>query len=99
MSNSAGDTALQALNEQAEAISNQVTTDMVDTLLIRDLAAANGVTFDPAMFATEWAKETTLPELRLFRRISIDAAAATQVNDDSEHVAQLLLRVRQCGGA
>jgi hypothetical protein len=74
MSNSAGDTALQALNEQAEAISNQVTTDMVDTLLIRDLAAANGVTFDPAVFATEWAKETTLPELRLFRRISIDAA-------------------------
>lgn len=74
MSNSAGDTALQALNEQAEAISNQVTTDMVDTLLIRDLAAANGVVADPAVFATEWAKETTLPALRLFRRISIDAA-------------------------
>jgi len=74
MTNSAGDTALQALNTQAEAISNEVTTDMVDTLLIRDLAAANGVTADPAVFATEWAKETTLPELRLFRRISIDAA-------------------------
>ena len=37
MTNSAGDTALQALNEQAEAISNQVTTDMVDTLLILSL--------------------------------------------------------------
>jgi parvulin-like peptidyl-prolyl isomerase len=74
MSNSAGDTALQALNEQAEAISNQITTDLVDTLLIRDLAAANGVTADPAVVAIEWAKETTLPELRLFRRISIDAA-------------------------
>jgi parvulin-like peptidyl-prolyl isomerase len=74
MTNSAGDAALQALNDQAQAISNQVTTDMVDTLLIRDLAAANGVTADPAVFATEWAKETTLPELRLFRRISIDAA-------------------------
>ena len=74
MTNSAGDAALQALNEQAEGISNQVTTDMVDTLLIRDLAAANGVTADPALVASEWAKETTLPELRLFRRISIDAA-------------------------
>lgn len=74
MTNSAGDTALQALNDQAQAISNQVTTDMVDTLLIRDLAAANGVTADPAVVATEWAKEATLPELRLFRRISIDAA-------------------------
>jgi parvulin-like peptidyl-prolyl isomerase len=74
MTNSAGDAALQALNSQAEAISNQVTTDMIDTLLIRDLAAANGVTADPAVFATEWAKETTLPELRLFRRISIVAA-------------------------
>ena len=74
MTNSAGDAALQALNSQAEAISNQVTTDMVDTLLIRDLAAANGVTADPAVVASEWAKETTLPELRLFRRISIDAA-------------------------
>jgi len=74
MTNSAGDAALQALNDQAQAISNQVTTDMVDTLLIRDLAAANGVTADPAVFATEWAKETTLPELRLFRRISIDAS-------------------------
>ena len=74
MTNSAGDAALQALNAQAEAISNQVTTDMVDTLLIRDLAAANGVTADPAAVAIEWAKETMLPELRLFRRISIDAA-------------------------
>jgi parvulin-like peptidyl-prolyl isomerase len=74
MTNSAGDTALQALNDQAQAISNQVTTDMVDTLLIRDLAAANGVTADPAVVASEWSKETTLPELRLFRRISIDAA-------------------------
>jgi parvulin-like peptidyl-prolyl isomerase len=74
MTNSAGDTALQALNDQAQAISNQVTTDMVDTLLIRDLAAANSVTADPAVVATEWAKESTLPELRLFRRISIDAA-------------------------
>jgi parvulin-like peptidyl-prolyl isomerase len=74
MTNSAGDAALQELNQQAEAISNQVTTDLVDTLLIRDLAAANGVTADPAVVASEWAKETTLPELRLFRRISIDAA-------------------------
>jgi peptidyl-prolyl cis-trans isomerase C len=74
MTNGAGDAALQALNEQAEAISNQVTTDLVDTLLIRDLAAANGVTADPAVIASEWTKETTLPELRLFRRISIDAA-------------------------
>lgn len=74
MTNSAGDAALQALNEQAQAISNQVTTEMVDTLLIRDLAAANGVTADSAAVANEWSKETTLPELRLFRRISIDAA-------------------------
>jgi parvulin-like peptidyl-prolyl isomerase len=74
MTNSAGDAALQALNEQAEAISNEVTTDLVDTLLIRELAAANGVTADPTMIASEWSKETTLPELRLFRRISIDAA-------------------------
>ena len=74
MTNTAGDAALQALNDQAQAISNQVTTEMVDTLLIRDLAAANGVTADPAAVAAEWAKETTLPELRLFRRISIDAA-------------------------
>jgi parvulin-like peptidyl-prolyl isomerase len=74
MTNSAGDAALQALNQQAEALSNQVTTDLVDTLLIRDLAAANGVTADPAVVASEWTKETTLPELRLFRRISIDAA-------------------------
>lgn len=74
MTNAAGDTALQELNQQAEEISNQVTTDLVDTLLIRDLAAANDVIADPAVIASEWAKETTLPELRLFRRISIDAA-------------------------
>jgi len=74
MTNAAGDTALQELNQQAEGISNQVTTDLVDTLLVRDLAAANDVTANPAVTASEWAKETTLPELRLFRRISIDAA-------------------------
>ncbi len=79
MTNSAGDAALKALNDQAQAISNQVTTDMVDTLLIRDLAAANEVTANPAAFAIEWAKETTLPELRLFRRISIDAANDTKI--------------------
>jgi parvulin-like peptidyl-prolyl isomerase len=74
MTSSAGDAILKTLNDQAQAISNQVTTDMVDTLLIRDLAAANSVTPDAAVVATEWARETTLPELRLFRRISIDAA-------------------------
>ena len=74
MTSSAGDAIQKTLNDQAQAISNQVTTDMVDTLLIRDLAAANSVTPDPAVVATEWARETTLPELRLFRRISIDAA-------------------------
>jgi parvulin-like peptidyl-prolyl isomerase len=74
MTNSVGDAALQSLNEQAEGISNQVTTDMVDTLLIRDLAAANGVTADPTVVASEWTKETTLPELRLFRRITINVA-------------------------
>jgi len=47
---------------------------MVDTLLIRDLAAANGVTADPTVVASEWTKETTLPELRLFRRITINVA-------------------------
>ena len=60
MTNSAGEAALEALNQQAEAISSQVTTDLIDTLLIRDLAAANGVTADPAVVASEWAKETTL---------------------------------------
>jgi len=74
MTNTAGDALLKTLNDKAQAISNQVTTDMVDTLLIRDLAAANGVTADAAVIASEWSKETTLPELRLFRRISIDAA-------------------------
>lgn len=74
LANGVGDAALKALNDQAQAISNQLTTDMVESLLVRDLAAANAVTADPTVVATEWAKETTLPELRLFRRISIDAA-------------------------
>ena len=69
-----GNAILEQINEQATNISGQLTSDMIDVLLVAQLAEERGVVADQAAIDAEWSKETSIPELRLLRRITIDIA-------------------------
>jgi parvulin-like peptidyl-prolyl isomerase len=74
LSSEQGDALLQEINDASSNISSQLTSDMIDVLLVSQLAAERGVTATQEAIDAEWAKEATLPELRLLRRITIDIA-------------------------
>ncbi|MFM8997008.1 MAG: hypothetical protein ACKOJD_02670, partial [Candidatus Limnocylindrus sp.] len=69
-----GNSILEQINEQATNISGQLTSDIIDVLLVAQLAEERGVVADQVAIDAEWSKETSLPELRLLRRITIDIA-------------------------
>ena len=72
LSSDQGNAILQQINDTATNINSQITSQLVDVLLIDALADERGITADQAAIDAEWAKETTIPELRLLRRITID---------------------------
>jgi len=74
LSSEQGNAILQQINEAATDISSQITSDMIDVLLVNQLAAERELTVSQEVIDAEWAKESTLPELRLLRRITIDIA-------------------------
>ncbi len=74
LSSEQGNALLQEISDASTNISSQLTSDMIDVLLVNQLAAERGVTASQEAIDAEWAKETTLPELRLLRRITIDIA-------------------------
>jgi len=74
LSSEQGNAILEQINEAATNISSQITSDMIDVLLVNQLAADRELTVSQEAIDAEWAKESTLPELRLLRRITIDIA-------------------------
>lgn len=86
MTSAMGDAALQTINDSGTNLSTQLTSDMIDSLLIKDLAVQKDVVIDQAAADAAWAKETMTAELRLLRRITIpikggdDAAAKLRVD-------------------
>ena len=74
LSSEQGNAILEQINETATNISSQITSDMIDVLLVNQLAAERELTVSQEAIDAEWAKESTLPELRLLRRITIDIA-------------------------
>ncbi|RLT26238.1 MAG: hypothetical protein DWI49_04335 [Chloroflexi bacterium] len=66
-----GDAALQKLNEEGTNLSSKLTSDMIDSLLIKDLATAREVVADQSVIDTAWQSERMTAELRLLRRITI----------------------------
>ena len=72
LSSEQGNALLQQINDASTNISSQLTSDMIDVLLVNQLAAERGVVATQEEIDAEWATETTLPELRLLRRITID---------------------------
>jgi len=66
-----GTAALQKVTDARTNLGKQLTADMVEAIAIATLAEERGVTVDDAAKEAEWAKETSTPELRLLRRITI----------------------------
>jgi parvulin-like peptidyl-prolyl isomerase len=102
LTSDAGSAALQLLNDRGTNLNTQITSDMVDSLLIKELAVSKGVTLDQAAADAAWAKEMETPELRLLRRISItitNAPGALAPDATTEAAAQakadaILVRLR-----
>jgi len=91
MTAEAGDAALKNINDQGTKLSNQLTSDMIDSILIKDLAATKGVVVDQAAADVAWENEISVPELRLLRRITIsigNAAGTTAPNATTEAAAK-----------
>jgi hypothetical protein len=102
LTSDAGSAALQLLNDRGTNLNTQITSEMVDSLLIKELAVSKGVTLDQAAADAAWAKEMETPELRLLRRISItitNAPGALAPDATTEAAAQakadaILVRLR-----
>ena len=100
-----GNAILEQINEQATNISGQLTSDMIDVLLVGQLAEERGVIADQAAIDAEWSKETSIPELRLLRRITIDieddpktGSPSTSTTAAAQSIAESLLAEIKAGG-
>lgn len=75
LTNEEGNAQLQQLSDAGTNLSSQLTSNMIDALLVAQLAAEKGVTVDQAAIDAAWTEEISTPELRLLRRISIKVAS------------------------
>ena len=75
LTNEEADAFLQQLEDAGTNLSSQLTSDMIDVLLVARLASEKNITVDQAAIDAAWADETATPELRLLRRISIEVAS------------------------
>ena len=78
LTNEEADAFLQQLDDAGTNLSSQLTSDMIDALLVAQLATEKNVTIDQAAIDAAWADETSTPELRLLRRISIEIAKGSK---------------------
>jgi len=78
LTNEEADALLQQLDDAGTNLSSQLTSDMIDALLVAQLATEKNVTIDQAAIDAAWADETATPELRLLRRISIEIAKGSK---------------------
>jgi len=74
LSNDEGNAILQQINDAGTNLSSQLTSDIIDALLVAQLATERSITVDQAAIDAAWAEEIATPELRLLRRISIAIA-------------------------
>jgi parvulin-like peptidyl-prolyl isomerase len=75
LTNEEADAFLQQLGDAGTNLSSQLTSDMIDALLVAQLASEKNITVDQAAIDAAWADETATPELRLLRSISINVAS------------------------
>ena len=75
LTNDQGTSLLQNISDAGKNLSSQITSDIVDSLLVAKLAGDRGLTADQAAVDAEWTAEMSTPELRLLRRITIPIAS------------------------
>jgi parvulin-like peptidyl-prolyl isomerase len=95
LSSEQGNAILEQVNQQATDVSSQLTSEMIDVLLIAQLAEERGVVAEQTAIDAEWSSETEIPELRLLRRITIDVEGTL---DAAEKTANALLAELKAGG-
>ena len=78
LTNEEADAFLQQLDDAGTNLGSQLTSDMIDALLVAQLATEKNVTIDQAAIDAAWVDETSTPELRLLRRISIEIAKGSK---------------------
>jgi len=71
LTNDQGNALLQKISDTGNNLSSQLTSDMIDVLLVANIASDRNLAPDQAAVDTEWANEMSTPELRLLRRITI----------------------------
>ena len=91
-----GDAALQELNDQGTNLSSKLTSDMIDSLLIKDLATAREVVSDQSAIDAAWQSERMTAELRLLRRITITFKPGEEVVA-KERADEILAQLRAGG--
>lgn len=84
LTNEEAEVFLQQLNDAGTDLTSQLTSDMIDALLIAQLASERNISVDQVAIDAAWADETANPELRLLRRISIQVASDPQSGFPSE---------------
>ena len=84
LTNDEGNALLQNLSDASTNLSSQLTSDMIDALLVAQLGTERNITVDQAAIDAAWADETTTPELRLLRRISIKVASDPKIGVPTE---------------
>jgi parvulin-like peptidyl-prolyl isomerase len=78
LTNEEADAFLKQLDDAGTNLGSQLTSDMIDALLVAQLASEKNITVDQAAIDAAWADETATPELRLLRRISIEIAKSSK---------------------
>ena len=78
LTNEEADAFLQQLDDAGTNLGSQLTSDMIDALLVAQLASEKSITVDQAAIDAAWVDETSTPELRLLRRISIEIAKGSK---------------------
>lgn len=83
LSSEAGNAQLEALQAQVDEINNQLTSEAIDALLIAQIAEEREVLVEASVIDEAWKAETSLPELRLLRRITIDFTPSENGNAEA----------------
>jgi parvulin-like peptidyl-prolyl isomerase len=91
LSSEAGNAQLEAIQGQVDEINNQLTSEAIDSLLIAQFAEERNIQVEEAVIDAAWESETSLPELRLIRRITIE------FTPDEEGVAEAAAKAKAEG--
>jgi len=95
LTNEQGNIYLEEINTAQGEISSKVTSDMIDSILIAQLATSRGVTVDQQLIDEQYRRLYALPELRRLRRITLDVADDPATGAPSEKTTAEAMEIGQ----